>query len=619
MKKEKNTVAPAQGVRLLVKVMAFIKPFTWLLLLTIFLNAVFSALNTFSIALIKPVFEIIFKVNMGGPAVAAKPGNPLDMLKDGFFGWISNIVGHGGIKSSLVNLSMIIIVFFFFKNVFKYLGSVTSVKLEEGIVKSIRQQIFNKLASLSLDFFSRSRQGNLISIITNDVTIVKNTTLNSFTTILRDSLQVVISIAFLFSLSIELTLMAASTSILGLVIINYARKFLRRYASRMQTAMADYTITLQETLMGIKVVKAYNAEEEANARFEKDSAKFVRSAVKHRKVISFIPGISEMFAIGSLAFVIYLGGMRVINGQMNSADLMLFLGMVFSVMSPISSVTNNILQVQQGIVCAERVFSILDRVPSVQTGTEPVEAFNDKITVQNVSFAYDKDEVLSNVSLVVPKNKKIAFVGSSGSGKSSMLDLVVRFYDPTSGNILIDGRNIKDLDMRQYRSMFGVVTQENMLFNDTVFNNIRYGYEPATEEDVIRAAKLANAYNFIMNLPEGFNTRIGDRGLTVSGGERQRIAIARALVRDPKILVFDEATSALDAESEKIVQSAINASLIDKTAIIVAHRLSTIMDCDEIIVFDKGKIVERGTHKSLHENNGIYRKLCDIQFTEQSA
>jgi subfamily B ATP-binding cassette protein MsbA len=397
-------------------------------------------------------------------------------------------------------------------------------------------------------------------------------------------------------------------------LLRIALKYLKKYASRMQNAMADYTTVLQETLSGIRAVKAYNAEKIVNKKFDDFTSNYVNASVKHQKIISIVPGVNEMFAIIAICVVLLIGGLQVFNGELKADDLMLFLFALFSVMSPISTIVNNLSNYQRGIIAAERVFSIIDEVPTVQTGDGVISDFNENITIKNVAFKYDKTIVLDNINFEIKKGKKIAFVGASGSGKSTMLDLIIRFYDPISGNILVDGVDISTLKLSHYRKLFGIVSQETILFNDTIANNIRYGVADITDDHILTACKIANAYGFISQLPEGLNTKIGDRGVLLSGGERQRVAIARAIVRDPKILVFDEATSALDAESEQIVQLAINDSLVNRTAIIVAHRLSTIKDCDEILIFDKGKIVERGNHQELFDLNGIYRKLYDIQF-----
>ncbi len=382
----------------------------------------------------------------------------------------------------------------------------------------------------------------------------------------------------------------------------------------MQLAMADYTSTLNETIGGIRIIKAFNNEDNSIDRFKKDTNKYVLSAIKHKKIIEIIPSVNELFAIIALCVVLFIGGSQVLNNDMPPEKLMLFLFSLFSIMSPISTIFNSLSKFQHCIVAAERIFSIIDNEPTVKSGSIKINSFRDKIKIVNVNFAYNSELVLKNINLEIPKGKKVAFVGASGSGKSTLLDLIIRFFNPTTGEIYIDDINIRELEIASYRNLFGIVSQESILFNDTIENNIRFGLENVTKDEVINAAKQANAYNFIMNLPLGFDTGIGDRGVTLSGGERQRIAIARAILRNPEILLFDEATSALDSENEKIVQDAINSNLKDKTAIIVAHRLATIVDCDEIFVFENGQIVESGTHKELIEKNGVYAKLYHIQF-----
>lgn len=599
--------------RLYLKTIAFIKPFKLLLFYSVILNLLFSLFNTLSVALIKPVFQIIFKTDTQNIKNYANL-NFLERLKEQFFDFILSLIIIDDIYWTLVRFGLLILLVFFLKNFFKYWNAVVMSKFEEGIIKSIRDKIFEKLTSLSIDFFNRSRQGNLISIIANDVQAVNSTMISSFSIILREGSQVLFFLLFLLSISPELTLIAFSSSIFSLSIVRAAKKYLRRYASRMQQALADYTGTLTEIISGIRVVKAYNAERFANEKFRKDSERYVKSAVKHKMIVTIIPAINEIFAIFALTIVLVVGAMKINNQVMSPDDLMLFLFTLFSIMAPLASVINQIVQFPRGFVSAERIFEVLDKEPTVKDGTLEIDEFRDKIEVKNVYFAYTDKYVLEDVSLEIPRGKKIAFVGGSGSGKSTMLDLLIRFYDPQKGQILIDGVDIKNYKISSLRSLFGVVSQENILFNDTVANNIKFGKENTLTEEIVEASKLANAYNFIEKLEKGFDTPIGDRGTSLSGGERQRVAVARAIVGNPQILIFDEATSALDSESEKIVQKAIESSLEGRTAIIVAHRLSTVINCDKIYVFHSGRIIEQGTHSELMQMNGYYKKLYDLQF-----
>ncbi len=610
--------------RLMRKVVKFVRPFLRLLLLSVFLNALFSVFSAVTVTTIKPITKIIFSSGDSTQTEAVAPettqANDVDFtdkLKDTFFkGMEDMILVKGDFTATLINLSIFIIFVFILKNLFKYWGTIINIQLQEGVIKSIRDKLFSKLMSLSVDYFEKTKEGTLISILTNDVAVVNKTAIMAITDTIREAIQVIIFLLLLLSISPYLTMIAFSTSVISLLILKIAVKYLRRYAKRMQTAMADYTSSMQESIAGIRVVKAYNAETTVSKRFIAQTLKYVKSAVKHRKIVQIIPSANEIFAIAALCVVLYVGGTQVHDGSLAPDDLFLFLFSLFSILSPIASVFNQVSEFQHGYISAQRVFSILNREPSVETGKDEVTELKEAIEFKNINFKYIDAPVIKNVSLTIPKNKKIAFVGASGSGKSTMLDLLIRFYDPVEGEITIDGKNIRELTLQSYRSLFGIVAQETILFNDTVANNIRFGLENATMEQVIEASKMANAYDFIMKLPDGFDTFVGDRGIMLSGGERQRVAIARALLRNPQILVFDEATSALDAESEKVVQEAINVSLRNRTAAIVAHRLSTIIDCDEIVVFEHGRIIERGTHSELIEQNGVYKKLCELQFRE---
>ncbi len=604
----------------------FAKPFYGIMILSLFLNIIFSIFSAISIAIIKPLINILNPQAEVEEVtkVVTEPGFFGDIkiwlegLKESFNGTILHLVQNpNSIESTLLNLSILIIVLFIVKNIFKYLGSLAAMKLEEGFIKHVRDIVFAHLINLSLDFFGKRKEGELITIVNNDISILNTTTVSSINILIREFTQIVFFLALLLAISVKLTLIAFSTSIVSILIIKYAMQFLRRYAARMQNAISDFTSTLQESISGIRVLKAYSAEKKASNAFEENTGKFLTSSIKHKKIITIIPAINEVFAIAALCVVLFVGGIAISDNQLTFDDLWLFLISLFSIMSPITTVIDTISKFQRGIVSAGRIFNVLDAKSSVVSGTQKISSFKDKISVNNLSFAYADIPVLQDVTFDIEKGKKVAFVGPSGSGKSTMLDMLIRFYDPASGSITIDGTEIKDLDTNDFRALFGIVSQETILFNDTIAGNIRFGKPEASIEEVTEASKDANAYNYISTTQNGFETNIGDRGTNLSGGERQRLAIARALVRNPEILVFDEATSALDSESEKIVQEAINKNLEDRTAIIVAHRLSTIVNCDLILVFDKSQIVERGTHAELLAENGLYKKLYDIQFAQQ--
>lgn len=605
----------------------FIKPFKLLLLYSVLLTTLFSILSALSIALIKPIFAFLFDVNSQEVTKNVTQNQDLlSKIKDKFYSLLfETIKVDNDIESSLYRLSFLLIGVFVIKNIIKYISSFTNVKLEENIVRTIRENVFAKLTNLSVEFFNNSKQGYLISTITNDVSILNGTTISAFTNLIRDIVQIIIFILLLISISAHLTLIAFSTSILSLLIMKFSVGLLRKYATRMQKAMSDYTSTIQETISGIRVVKSYNGEEKVIKRFENDSKYYVTSAIKLNKINALIPAINEVMAITAISVVIVVGGRGVlIDKTILADDLMTFLFALFAIMTPITLVINTINNLQRGIVAGERIFSILNTEQKVVSGNKENIKFENAITVKDLQFAYNNETlnkdsqseglVLKNTNITIQKGQKVAFVGSSGSGKSTLLDLIIRFYDPSNGQILIDNEDIKNLKIEKYRELFGIVSQDNLLFNDTIENNIKFANDNLTEDEIIEFTKIANAFNFIDKLPNKLQTLVGDKGANLSGGERQRIAIARALARKPEILIFDEATSALDAESEKIVQAAINNALVDKTAIIVAHRLSTIINCDVIFVFDKGYVVEFGNHEELISKNGIYKKLYEIQY-----
>lgn len=591
---------------------SFAKPFWNLFILTFVLNTLFSITSALTVAVIKPIFELVFnsKILQEVPA----EGNFLSSVNVQFYSYLKNIVVNpSDISITLVNLSFFIIILFLIKNFFKYLGSISNALLEENIIKNIRNQIFSKLMQLDISFFNTTQAGNVISILTNDVNVVNSTTVSALTGLLREIIQVVIYIFLLISISPFLTMIALTSGVGTVVILRYSTNYLRKYASRMQGAMADFTSVLQESLSSIRIIKGFNLEDTFHKKFTFQTQRYYKSAIKFQSIISLVPSLNEIFAVVALVVVFFVGGNYVLKGAMRAEDLMLFLFALFSIMSPIATVVHNISQFQRGFVSSKRVFNILDKKVKITSGTKVVKEFTNEIEFRNVSFAYSDDEVLHDVSFKIPRGKKIALVGASGSGKSTIIDLLVRFYDPTEGEILLDGVNIKEYDIKSYRSLFGLVSQEIILFNDTLENNIKISRPEASWDEVVDSACISNSLTFIEKLPSGFKTLMGERGVLLSGGERQRIAIARALLRNPSILIFDEATSALDSESEKAVQKAIYKSLENRTAIIVAHRLATIVDCDQILVFDSGRIVERGTHLELLELNGVYRKLYNLQ------
>ncbi len=604
--------------QLVPRILRFVAPFKWLLALSFVFNLVFSSLNALTLAIVEPVFRTLFSTQSSNGVASMSVAIPTvqigTTIKARFDDFIYSLIVSPDFFTSVRNLSIVIFVLFLFRALSKYASSLIGTRLEEGVMKSIRDALFTKITDLSLDYFSRKRSGEIISLLTNDVGVVNHSTLNSITQLWREGTTVLIYITFLLIISPSLTGIAVGVALLGVLMIRTSTTFLRKYAARMQAAQADYTATLQETVMGIRVIKALTVEPLMIKRFTDQTKGFVRSSLKNTRVLSLVPAVNDTFGILALVAVFYAGGLALASNELTPSNLMTFLFILFGLMQPISTIFSTIATMQRGVVAASNIIVTLDERPSIQNGTTVVTEFRSEIAVDNVTFAYDEKNVINDASFSVQKGKTVALVGSSGSGKSTILDLIERFYDPQSGTIRIDGTDIRTLDLTTYRSLFGMVSQETILFNDSVANNISLGESVTNRDAVIRAARIAHADSFIQALPEGYDTNIGDRGIKLSGGQRQRLAIARALYRDPAILLFDEATSALDTESERIVQDAINDVLKDRTAIIVAHRLSTIVNADVIVVFDHGTVVETGTHAELLARGGAYARLHAMQF-----
>lgn len=609
------------------RVLVFVRPMAGLFAISLFFNLLFSLMSALTLAIVEPLFSTLF--NGGNPDLAPTPPASrqdslsvsvhLDNFVQYFDAFVHDLVVGPDMTSTILNLGITIFVIFVIRAAAKYLGNITSTRLEEGIMKSIRDALFARVASLSMDFFARKRSGEIISVLMNDVGVLNMSTVNSISQLWRETTTVTIYLAILVMISAKLTVMAILIASIGAFFVRASTSYLRRYAQRMQAAQADYTTTLQESLQGIRIVKGMGLESIMSARFAAQTAQYVRSSLKNTRVIALVPPVNELFGIAAIVAVFYVGGIALGNGEITPSNLMRFLFLLFGLMQPISIIVNVITTMQRGLVAANNVLAILDQVPAVQSGDKVVSTFTSNIAIDHVTFAYERDTVLKDVSFAIPRGQTVALVGASGSGKSTILDLLLRFYDPSAGTIRIDGTDIRDISTDAYRRMFGTVSQETVLFNDTVTRNIALGEATPDIARVEQVARIAHAHDFITAMPEGYQTTIGDRGIKLSGGQRQRLAIARALYRDPDILLFDEATSALDTSSERIVQETINDVLAGRTAVVVAHRLSTIINADIILVFDQGHIVERGTHTELLAAQGTYAKLYDLQFGTDHA
>jgi subfamily B ATP-binding cassette protein MsbA len=471
---------------------------------------------------------------------------------------------------------------------------------------------------MHIGFFNSHRKGDLLSRFTNDVAEVEAAVMNSLKAVLKEPITIIVYFGLLFSISAKLTLITLIVvPVIGGVLGEIVRR-LKKQAPMSQQSLGRVVSILDETFGGMRVVKAFNARKYVISKMEEENKlnNDVNMSMAYKNELA--SPVSEFLGVCIVSVVLFTGGQSVLSGELKAASFFSFLAIFASLIQPVKAFSQGLTQLQKGIASARRVFEITDMKPVIEDepGAVPLGEFSQGIEFRNVNFAYDHKAVLNDINLSIPKGRTIALVGPSGGGKSTLADLVPRFYDVQSGQVLIDGKNLKDYQIESLRQHMGIVTQESILFNDTIYNNIAFGMNTATKESVIEAAKIANAHDFIMQTERGYDTVIGERGSKLSGGQRQRLSIARAVLKNPPILIMDEATSALDSESEKLVQEALFNLMKNRTSLVIAHRLSTIQHADEIVVVQEGKIVERGTHSQLISRDGLYRKLSEIQNTD---
>ena len=520
---------------------------------------------------------------------------------------------------SLRVLCVTILSVFFGKNIFLYIKNYLLRIVELSLVRDIRNKLYAHIQSLSLGYFNRQKTGNITSIVINDVEHLQIALGATFQKLFVEPINVITFVSLLFIISWKLALIALIIIPLAGIAVIGIGKSIRRKSRRTQKKVADIMQILSETLSSIRIVKAFANEKNEVSKFSKESKNYFKLLLRRGRLDLLAGPITESFGVVIGVILLWYGGTEVLMQRgLNPEDFIRFILILFSILGPIKQMGNVNLRIQTGYASAERIFSLLDTPKDIIERSNPVQlkSFNKHIEFKNLSFEYEESEglVLSNINFKINKGEVVAIVGPSGAGKSTIADLIPRFYDPKDGEILIDQENIKKLSLASLRKNMGIVTQDVILFNDTIKNNIAYAQPKATMESIINACKAANALEFIEEIPEGFEAIIGERGVKLSGGQKQRIAIARALLKNPPILILDEATSSLDTESEKKVQTAIEALLKDRTALIIAHRLSTVQTANKIITIEKGRISEIGTHDELYSNDGLYRKLYDIQF-----
>ena len=578
---------------------------------------IFSVIfNLFSLAMIIPFLQLLFdktKLVYVAPELTFKTESIT-----GYFNYtISQIIIEKGEVNALMFISLLVVILFFLKNLSRYLAMFFLAPLRNGVVQDIRNDIYKRILILPLSYFSEQRKGDIMSRITNDVMNIEWSIMQSLEMIFKEPLTIIIFMITLVIISPTLTLFVIILLPITGILIAQVGKSLRRTSAKSQKQLGVILSIVEETISGLRIIKGFNAIDKTNEKFMEQNGKLTKTMTRLFRKKDLASPMSEFLSTLVLVVILWYGGQLVLNNTSSlEPTVFIFYVVVFSqLIVPAKAVTEAYYNIQKGLASAERISEVIDAEEMIEEKPDAISKkdFNHSIVYKNVSFAYDKESVLQDINLEIGKGKMIALVGSSGSGKSTMVDLLPRFYDCTKGEILVDDIPVKDLKINELRGLMGIVTQETILFNDTVFNNIAFGMENVKMEDVIAAAKIANAHEFIQSMPDGYNTNIGDRGVKMSGGQRQRMSIARAVLKNPPVMILDEATSALDTESERLVQDALFKLMQNRTSVVIAHRLSTIQNATEIMVMEKGQIVERGTHIELLAKDGVYKKLIDLQ------
>ncbi|MDR0970674.1 MAG: ABC transporter ATP-binding protein/permease [Lentimicrobiaceae bacterium] len=586
----------------------------------IMLNILFTILtivfSLFSFSLLVPFLNLLFNSEN---LVTVQPEFALnsEAILNTLNYYISMIIIEKGKIEALVSICGILAVAFLLRNLSRFLSSFFMANVRVESVRDIRNDVYKKILILPLSFYNKQRKGDIMARITTDVQEVEYSIMNSLEMIFRDPVTIIAYFLFMISMSPQLTLFVLAVLPITGFLIGRVGRSLRKSSKVGQTRLANMLSTIEESISGLRIIKAFNAIDYSNKRFRKQNQSYSKLLISIYRRRDLSSPMSEFLSAIVIIIVLWFGARLVLSDSstINAADFVTYIVVFSQIIPSAKTLSQGIFNIQKGSASAERIFEILDAEEVIveKENAIEIEVFESELEYKNVSFRYNKEDVLKNINLKIEKGKLIALVGESGGGKSTMADLLPRFYDVTQGAILMDGIDIRDYNIDNLRAQMGIVTQESILFNDTVFNNIAFGKTDATSEAVVEAAKIANAHEFIIQLENGYDSIIGDRGMTLSGGQRQRLSIARAILKNPPILILDEATSALDTESERLVQDALAKVMSNRTSIVIAHRLSTIQNADEIIVMSKGEIVERGKHDELIKLGGIYKKLTELQ------
>lgn len=609
------------------RILRLIKPYSGFAFLNALLNICSIVFSLFSLALVAPFLDLLFlkdeafykeKIANGLPAFHLNA----QTVADTFYYYLTHMImdPQRGKGYALMFICVAVAVMFLCKNLCRYFAMYFLAPVRNGVVKDLRNMLHQKIMRLPLSWYSNERKGDILSRVTSDVQEIEWSVMSSLEVVFRDPFNIILFVSMMVVISPSLTLFVfVLLPITGFLIARIG-KSLRRTSAKGKEKMGTLLSIIEETISGLRIIKAFNAEKNVNEKFENVNKDFTRISTRMYRKTDLSAPLSEFLGTVTMMVVMYFGGMLVLNNEesLSASAFITYIALFSQIIPPAKSFTQAFYNIQKGLASSERIFSVIDAEETIKedAGAVSVSSFNHKIEYRNVSFAYRKGDagyVLRNISLIVEKGKTIALVGQSGSGKTTLSDMLPRYYDADAGEILLDGVDVKKIKLHDLRALMGIVSQEAILFNDTVFNNIAFGINNANEKQVVEAARVANAHDFITQLPEGYQTNIGDRGSKLSGGQRQRLSIARAVFKNPPVLILDEATSALDTESERLVQDALTKLMQNRTTLVIAHRLSTIQHADEIIVLQKGEILQRGTHAQLISVDGLYKKLYELQ------
>ncbi|WP_313094018.1 ABC transporter ATP-binding protein [Empedobacter sp.] len=599
---------------------SYAKPYRTSFVTAIIFNLLYALFNVIALAFMMPILSVLFGEK--SPGVIAKPiysgdlGNLKQFFSDYSAYYMNELSQTQGPVYVLAISCVIFIIAFLFRNIFSFLSETCLVDLRSGVTRDLRVDIHNKIIDLPVAYFTEKRKGDMINRISSDVNEVESNILNSIVEIVRSPIMIIVFVVVLFTVSYQLTIFAILVFPIMGTIISLIGKSLKKAAAHAQDELSNIITYVDETLSSLKIIKIFNAEDQVKGRFDESINRYRKYLQKVMKKRALASPTSEFLGAVTIGLIVFFGGKLSLEGNgLTGSQFIFYIATFYTLLDPIKRFSKALSDVQKGEVSAQRIFEVLDADVSIKDvpNAKGIDVFEDKIEFRNVTFAYGKHNVIENFNLTINKGETVALVGQSGSGKSTLANLITRFWDVKSGQILIDGIDIKHIKLHDYRLLFGLVTQDSILFNDTIFNNISLGDKSPNLEKVEHAAQIANAEEFIVKMPEKYQESVGEGGSKLSGGQKQRLSIARAVYKNPPIMVLDEATSALDTKSEKLVQVALNNMMQNRTSLVIAHRLSTIQNADKIVVMEAGKIIEQGNHHSLIEKKGVYANLVNMQ------